>query len=144
MPDPVQYSYNVVKPFAYENTTSPVHQKAQVNGTRFNGHGTLSGASLGGSIGGPWGAAIGAAAGLATDLWQAHFSKKAAERANKEAKKAADVAYARNAAEARAAREWNSEQSQIRRMRMAGLSPVLHMVRCLLLLLNLPMLINKM
>jgi hypothetical protein len=122
MLDPVQNSYQVIKPYAYENTTKPVHSKGEVNGTQFDGNGTLSGASLG-STAGPYGAAIGAAVGLATDLWRAHFSKQSAERANEEAKKAADAAYARNAAEARAAREWNSEQSQIRRMRMAGMSP---------------------
>lgn len=111
----VQASYNVVKPFAYENSTSAVHPKGFLNSTR-------SGASAGSSFG-PWGAGIGAAVGLVSDLWQLHAAKKAAERANEESRRAADAASARNAAEARAARNWNSEQAQIRRMRMAGLSP---------------------
>lgn len=118
----VQASYNIVKPFAYENSTSAVHPKGYSNSTRFNGSGAVSGASAGSAFG-PWGAGIGAAVGLASDLWQLHAAKNAAKKANEESRRAADAASARNAAEARAARDWNSEQAQIRRMRMAGLSP---------------------
>ena len=122
MPDPLSYSYNVVKPFAYETTTQPVHQKGYTNSTRNFGSGTLSGASAGSAFG-PYGAALGGAVGLGTDIWQAIFAKRRAAEANEESRKAAAEASARLSAEARAAREYNSEQSQIRRMRMAGLSP---------------------
>lgn len=122
MPSPLDYSYKVVKPFAYETSTPPVGQLSHTNSTRSFGSGILSGAGAGSSFG-PYGAAVGAAAGLATDLWQAVYAKRRAEEANEEAKKAAAEASARSSAEARAARNWNSEQSQIRRMRMAGLSP---------------------
>ena len=123
MPTPLEYSYKVVKPFAYENSTSPVHQKASVNGTRFSGSGTLGGAGLGAVLGGPVGAGIGAAVGLGTDIWQVLAARKNAKKANEEARQAAAEQAARNSAEARAARAYNSEQAQIRRMRMAGLSP---------------------
>lgn len=123
MPTPLDYSYRVVKPFAYENTTPPVHQKSYVNSIKFKPTHTLSGAASGGSVGGVYGAAAGAAVGLASDIWQAIYAKKRAKEANEEARRAADVAAARSSQEARAARAYNSEQSQIRRMRMAGLSP---------------------
>lgn len=112
----------IIKPSAYQNSTVPVHQKGYANGHRFNGSGILSGAGAGSAFG-PYGAAIGAVVGLGTDIWQSIFAKKRAKEANEESKKAADVAAARNSAEARAARNYNSEQAQIRRMRMAGLSP---------------------
>ena len=122
MPSPLDYSYKVVKPFAYETSTPPVGQLSHTNSTRTFGLGTLSGAGAGSAFG-PYGAAVGAFAGLATDLWQAVYAKRRAKEANEEAKKAAAEASARSSAEARAARNWNSEQAQIRRMRMAGLSP---------------------
>ena len=128
MPTPFKYpsnqlTYGVIKPFAYENSTSPVHKKASVNGTKFNGSGTLGGAGLGAVLGGPVGAGIGAAVGLGTDLWQVIAARKNSEKANEEARDAAAEQAARNSAEVRAARAYNSEQAQIRRMRMAGLSP---------------------
>ena len=123
MPTPLDYSYRVVKPFAYENTTQPYHPKGYVNGTKFKGFGTMAGASVGGFAGGVYGAALGAAVGLGTDIWQALYAKKRAKEANEEARKAASEASSRSSAEARAARAYNSEQAQIRRMRMAGLSP---------------------
>lgn len=113
---------NIIKPSAYMNSTAPVHEKGHANGHRFNGSGTLGGASVGSAFG-PYGAAFGALVGLGTDIWQAVYAKKRAKEANEQAEKAADVAAARNSAEARAARNYNSEQAQIRRMRMAGLSP---------------------
>ena len=122
MPSPLDYSYKVVKPFAYETSTPPVGQRSHTNSTRTFGSGTLSGAGVGSAFG-PYGAAVGAAAGLATDIWQAVYAKRRAKEANDEAKKAAAEASARSSAEVRAARNWNSEQAQIRRMRMAGLSP---------------------
>lgn len=122
MPDPVSYSYNVVKPFAYETSTPPVHQKAYTNSTHNFGSNTASGASLGSALG-PYGALLGSAVGLGTDIWQAIYAKRRAAEANEESRKAAAQASARSSAEARAARNWNSEQQQIRRMRMAGLSP---------------------
>lgn len=120
--DPTTYSYKVVKPFAYESTTSPIGQKAHTYSTRQIGKNALGGASAGSAFG-PWGAAIGAAVGLGTDLWQAHYAKKRAKEANEESRKAAAEASARASAEARAARAYNSEGAQIRRLRMAGLSP---------------------
>lgn len=123
MPSPLEYSYRVIKPFALENSTPPVHQKSYVNGTRFKPSNTLGGAATGGSFGGVYGAAAGAAVGLVSDIWQAVYAKKRAKEANEEARRAADVASARASQEARIARAYNSEQSQIRRMRMAGLSP---------------------
>lgn len=120
--DPVKYSYNVVKPFSYETSTSPVGQRAHVNSTRNFGSHTLSGVTRG-AVAGPYGAAAGAALGLAGDIWEMVASRQRAERANQESQKAAMEASARSSAEARAARNWNSEESQIRRMRMAGLSP---------------------
>ena len=122
MPDPVSYSYNVVKPFAYETTTQPVHQKGYTNSTHNFGSNTASGASIGSAFG-PYGALLGSAVGLGTDIWQAVYAKRRAAEANEESRKAAAQASARSSAEARAARNWNSEQQQIRRMRMAGLSP---------------------
>lgn len=122
MPDPVSYSYNVVKPFAYETSTPPVHQKAFTNSTHNFGSNTASGASIGSAFG-PYGAFLGSAVGLGTDIWQAIYAKRRAAEANEESRKAAAQASARSSAEARAARAWNSEQQQIRRMRMAGLSP---------------------
>lgn len=113
---------DIIKPSAYVNSTPSVHSKGYTNSHRSAGSGALSGAAAGSGFG-PWGAAIGAAVGLGTDIWQAIYSKNRAKEANEEAKKAADAAAARNAAEARAARNYNSEQAQIRRMRMAGLSP---------------------
>lgn len=110
----------VIKPHAYLNSTPPVHKKGFVNGT---GKNTISGASTGFSFGGPVGAAIGGVLGLGTDIWQAVYAKKRAKEANEEAKQAAARASAQNANEARAARNYNSEQAQIRRLRMAGLSP---------------------
>lgn len=110
----------VIKPHAYLNSTPPVHMKGFVNGT---GKNTISGASTGFSFGGPVGAAIGGVLGLGTDIWQAVYAKKRAKEANEEAKQAAARASAQNANEARAARNYNSEQAQIRRLRMAGLSP---------------------
>lgn len=110
----------VIKPNAYLNSTPPVHKKGFVNGT---GKNTLSGSSIGFSFGGPYGAAIGGLIGLGTDIWQAVFAKRAAKRANEESKQAAARASAQNANESRAARNYNSEQAQIRRLRMAGLSP---------------------
>lgn len=109
----------VIKPSAYFNSTTPVHNKGFTNST---GQNTLSGA-IAGSAFGPYGAAIGGLVGLGTDIWQGVYSKRRADEANKEARRAAAAASAQNAAEARVAREYNSEQSQIRRMRMAGLSP---------------------
>lgn len=122
MPDPVSYSYNVVKPFAYETSTPPVHQKAYTNSTHNFGSNTSSGASIGSAFG-PYGAFLGSAVGLGTDIWQAIYAKRRAAEANEESRKAAAQASARSSAEARAARNWNSEQQQIRRLRMAGLSP---------------------
>lgn len=110
----------VIKPNAYLNSTPPVHKKGFVNGT---GKNTLAGASTGFSFGGPVGAAVGGILGLGTDIWQAVYAKRAAEKANEESKQAAARASAQNANEARAARNYNSEQAQIRRLRMAGLSP---------------------
>lgn len=109
----------VIKPSAYANSTTPVHHKGFTNGT---GKNTLAGASAGSAFG-PYGAAIGGLVGLGTDIWQAVYSKRRAKEANEESRRAAAVASAQNAAEARAARAYNSEQAQIRRMRMAGLSP---------------------
>lgn len=111
--------YDVIKPSAYVNSTTPAHSKGFTNSTGTN---TLSGASAGSAFG-PYGAAVGGLLGLGTDIWQAVYSKRRAEEANKEARRAAASASAQNAAEARAARAYNSEQAQIRRMRMAGLSP---------------------
>lgn len=122
MPDPVSFSYNVVKPFAYETSTTPVHQKGYTNSTRSFGSNTLSGSSAGSAFG-PYGAVLGGLIGLGTDIWQSVYAKNRAKEANKESREAAAIASARSAAESRAAREWNSEQQQIRRMRMAGLSP---------------------
>lgn len=122
MPSPLDYSYKVVKPFAYETTTPPIGQRSHTNSTRIFGSKTVSGTGAGSAFG-PWGAAVGAAAGLASDIWQAVYAKRRAKEANEEAKKAAAESSARSSAEARAARNWNSEQAQIRRMRMAGLSP---------------------
>ena len=120
--DPRTYSYNVVKPFAYESTTSPVGQKAHTYSTHKVGQNALGGAATGSAFG-PYGALVGAAVGLGTDLWQAHYAKKRAKEANEESRRAASEASARSSAEARAARSYNSEGAQIRRMRMAGLSP---------------------
>ena len=122
MPSPLDYSYRVIKPFAIENSTAPFHPKGVVNGTRFRGTGTLSGAASG-AFGGPVGAAVGAGVGLLTDLWQVFAARKNAEVANEQARDAAAEESARASSEVRAARAYNSEQSQIRRMRMAGLSP---------------------
>ena len=119
--NPTEYSYKVVKPFAYENTTSPLGQKAHTNSTS-QITSTLDGAASGSAFG-PWGAGIGAAIGLVSDLWQARYAKKRAKEANKEARRAAAESSARLSSEARAARNYNSEQAQIRRIRMAGLSP---------------------
>lgn len=119
--DPLEYSYKVVKPFAYESTTSPIGQKAHTNSTS-QITSTLNGAASGSAFG-PWGAGIGAAVGLISDLWQARYAKKRAKEANEEARRAAAESSARLSSEARAARNYNSEQAQIRRIRMAGLSP---------------------
>ena len=120
--DPTSYSYKLVKPFAYESTTSPIGIKGHTYGTRDLGKSALGGAATGSAFG-PYGALVGAAVGLGTDLWQARYSKKRAEEANEESRKAASEASSRASTEARIARAYNSEQSQIRRMRMAGLSP---------------------
>lgn len=102
--------YQVIKPFAYQTTTPPVHPTGTSASTRSGGASSfLSGAA--------------GFAGLASDIWQAVYAKRRAEEANKLSFKAAADSSARASAEARAARNWNSEQAQIRRMRMAGLSP---------------------
>lgn len=109
---------DVIKPSAYQNSTPPTHQKGAVNGLR----NTSTGASLG-SLLGPYGSLVGAGVGLGTDIWQAVFAKRRAKEANEQSAKAAQEQAARAHAESVSAREWNSEQQQIRRMRMAGLSP---------------------
>lgn len=109
---------DVIKPSAYLYSTPPTHQKGQVNGLR----NASSGASIGSFLG-PYGSLVGAAVGLGTDIWQAVYAKKRAKEANEQSAKAAQEQAARAHAESVSSREWNSEQQQIRRMRMAGLSP---------------------
>lgn len=109
---------DIIKPSAYQNSTPPTHQKGAVNGLR----NSSTGASLG-SLLGPYGSFLGAAVGLGTDIWQAVYAKKRAKEANEQSAKAAQEQAARAHAESVSSREWNSEQQQIRRMRMAGLSP---------------------
>lgn len=103
-------TYNVIKPFAYQTTTPPVHPT-----------GTSGSVRTGGAT--PFLVGAAGAAGLVSDIWQAVYAKRRAEEANKLSFKAAADSSARASAEARVARNWNSEQAQIRRMRMAGLSP---------------------
>lgn len=108
--------YTPFKPQAYISSTPPVTNKADYSNT-------AKGAVSGGASGGWIGAAIGAASGLITDIWSQRAADRRAREANENARRNAAEANAASAAEARAAREWNSEQAQIRRMRMAGLSP---------------------
>lgn len=111
----------IQRPDAYNHATPPVNVRGHVNGHR-TGQNTLQFASAGSAFG-PYGALIGAGVGLASDLFQVRIARKNAEKANEEAKKAAAEQAARAHAESVSARNYNSEQEQIRRMRMAGLSP---------------------
>lgn len=108
--------YTPVKPQAYVSSTPPVTNKANYSNT-------AKGVATGGMSGGWIGAAIGAASGLITDIWTQRSADRRAREANENARRNAAEANAASIAEARSAREWNSEQNQIRRMRMAGLSP---------------------
>lgn len=111
-------TYAPVRNFAYNSTTEPVHPKGDdYNNTSFSKF-----SKLGEKV--PFlGSFISAAGGIVSDIWQSNMAQSAARYANRISRENAARANAASIAEARAAREWNSEQQQIRRMRMAGLSP---------------------
>lgn len=111
-------TYAPVRNFAYNSTTEPVHQK----GSDYNNTAFSKFSKVGEKV--PFlGPIISAAGGIVSDIWQSNMAQSAARQANKIARENASRANAASISEARAAREWNSEQNQIRRMRMAGLSP---------------------
>lgn len=116
--NPLNYSYKLVKPFAYENSTSPVGVRAHSNSTR-NDNDNSNDTKKNFSFGSP----IAAAINFATNLWTQKKADDRAERANKAAQHAAAEQANRAHAEALSARNWNSEQAQISRLKMAGLSP---------------------
>lgn len=111
----------IQRPDAYNYATPPINRRGNVNGHSVGKNASTFGA-LGSSFG-PYGAALGASVGLASDLFQVAVARKNAEKANEQAERAAAQQAARAHDEAVSARNWNSVQEQIRRMRMAGLSP---------------------
>lgn len=117
--NPLDYSYKLVKPFAYERSTSPVGVRARTNSTASEEDEKDKDNKKNVSFGSPLAAAI----NFATNLWTQKKADERAAIANKQAQRAAAEQANRAHAEAVSARNWNSEQSQISRLRMAGLSP---------------------
>lgn len=84
-----------------------------------------TGAAAGASSGGWIGSAIGAGVGLVGDIISWRVNKKAQKEAQEFNKEQADKAYGRELAASREAAHWNSEGSQLERLKAAGLSPAL-------------------
>lgn len=85
----------------------------------------VTGAAAGAASGGWVGSAVGAGIGLIGDTISYFANKRATEKANARAEKAAASAFYREQASQREAAEWNSEAAQVSRMKAAGLSPAL-------------------
>lgn len=94
------------------------HQQFQFNGT-------ATGAGIGASFGGGYGAAIGAGIGLIGDTANYFFNKKQQARQQRNAERAAAVAYGRQRELLAESERYNSVQNKVDQLRQAGLNPAL-------------------
>ena len=127
MPGPAgqdpQLSDNIVNKTEVASSRRGVHDNTGHQQFQFNG--TATGAGIGSSFGGGYGAAIGAGIGLIGDTVNYFLNKKQQARQQRNAERAAAVAYGRQRELMAESERYNSVQNKVDQLRQAGLNPAL-------------------